>query len=359
VQDIEAVGAGGDDLLHGVIVQHLDILVGRHLEEEFVAGSAGGVAGAEFFLSEDGVFDPNFIEDGSEGSGDLLGTLVEAACASNPEEDLGAFSFRCHFGHGGYLHRGIIFRKSRNVNGNFSRLNAFSMPADDNMILIRNYDLWCQLSDEEYKDLKVEHAVIEVPKGEYIYFEAYNHNKIYFVKEGTIKIGYIDDEGREQVKEIIQKGELFGQFSLERNNLHGEFAQAYKHDVSICAFTIDDFEKLLKNRPDLALKYSKQVGAKLRNIENRLLNLLNKDVKTRLIHFLWQLVEQNLGENTAEGFCIPNFLTHEDIASLIGSSRQTVTTMINELEIEGILSYNRQEICFLDVKKLQKKVGAS
>ena len=233
------------------------------------------------------------------------------------------------------------------------------MAGDDSLLWIRNYDLWCQLSDDEYKDLKVQHAVIEVPRGEYIYFEAYNHNKIYFVKEGTIKIGYIDDDGNEKVKEIIRKGELFGQFSLERDNLHGEFAQAYKDNVSICAFTIDDFERLLKNRPDLALKYSKQVGAKLRNIENRLVNLLNKDVKTRLIHFLWQLVEQNLVESTAEGFCMPNYLTHEDIASLIGSSRQTVTTMINELETEGILSYNRQEICFLDVKKLQKRVQAS
>jgi len=233
------------------------------------------------------------------------------------------------------------------------------MAGDDSLIWIRNYDLWCQLSDEEYKELKVEHAVIEVPRGEYIYFEAYNHNKIYFVKEGNVKIGYIDDDGNEKIKEIIRKGELFGQFSLERSNLHGEFAQAYKEKVSICAFTIDDFERLLKNRPDLALKYSKAVGAKLRNIENRLINLLNKDVKTRLIHFLWQLVEQNLGENTAEGFCMPNYLTHEDIASLIGSSRQTVTTMINELETEGILSYNRQEICFLDVKKLQKRVQVS
>jgi len=232
------------------------------------------------------------------------------------------------------------------------------MAGDESQFWIKNYDLWCQLSDDVYNELKVQHSVIEVPKGEYIYFEAYKHNKVYFVKEGTIKIGYIDDDGNEKVKEIIQKGELFGQFSLERNSLHGEFAQAYKNDVSICAFTIDDFEKLLKNRPDLAIKYSKQVGAKLRNIENRLVNLLNKDVKTRLIHFLWQLVEQNLGENTAEGFCMPNYLTHEDIASLIGSSRQTVTTMINELETEGILSYNRQEICFLDVKKLQKRVQA-
>ena len=99
------------------------------------------------------------------------------------------------------------------------------------MLLIRDYDLWCNLSDKEYQDLNIEHRVMEVPKGEYIYFEAYNHNKIYFVKQGTIKIGYIDQEGREQVKEIIKQGELFGQFSLERNNLHGEFAQAYRNDV--------------------------------------------------------------------------------------------------------------------------------
>jgi CRP/FNR family cyclic AMP-dependent transcriptional regulator len=231
------------------------------------------------------------------------------------------------------------------------------MADDESMLLIRNYDLWCNLSDEEYKDLNVEHRVLEVPKGEYIYFEAYNHNKIYFVKEGTIKIGYIDQEGNEKVKEIIQQGELFGQFSLEKNNLHGEFAQAYRNDVSLCSFTIDNFERLLKSRPDLALRYSKQVGAKLRNIENRLVNLLNKDVRTRLIHFLWQLVEQNLGENTVDGFCMPNYLTHEDIANLIGSSRQTVTTLINELEGEGILSYNRQEICFMNVKKLQNLVS--
>ena len=53
---------------------------------------------------------------------------------------------------------------------------------------------------------------------------------------------------------------------------------------------------------------------------------------------------------------IPNYLTHEDIAQLIGSSRQTVTTLINELDEEQLLSFNRQQINFRDVKKLQKLV---
>jgi CRP/FNR family cyclic AMP-dependent transcriptional regulator len=233
------------------------------------------------------------------------------------------------------------------------------MPVDEKMLLIRNYDLWCHLNDEDYEGLKIEHHFIDALKGEYIYFEAYNHNKLYFLKEGHIKIGFIDEEGREHVKEIIQKGDVFGQFTLGRDSMQGEFAQAHKNDVSLCAFNVADFEKLLTNHPGLALQFSKQVGAKLRKIENRLVNLLNKDVKTRLIHFLWQLVEQNLGENTPEGLCMPNYLTHEDIAGLIGSSRQTVTTMINMLESEGMVSFNRQEICFLDVNKLKKWVGAN
>lgn len=228
------------------------------------------------------------------------------------------------------------------------------MLSDDKLLLIRRYDLWRHVSDEEYEALHVVHNFIEAKKGEYIYFEAFHHNKLYFLKEGHVRIGYINEQGREVIKEIIEKGEIFGQLTLERNNLQGEFAQAYRQDVSLCAFTIDSFQQLLAKKPELALKYSKQVGSKLRSIENRLVNLLNKDVKTRLIHFLWQLASQHREGQAGGAIQFPNYLTHEDIAQLIGASRQTVTTLINELTTAGLLSFTRQQISFPDVKELQK-----
>jgi len=231
------------------------------------------------------------------------------------------------------------------------------MQADDKTILIRNYNLWSNLSDDDYDELNIVHNFIETAKDDYVYFEAFHHNKLYFIKEGYIRIGFINDMGIEVIREIIQKGEIFGQITLEKNNLNGEFAKAYKSDVSLCAFTIDDFQKLLHKKPELALKFSRQIGNKLRVIENRLVNLLNNDVKTRLQHFLWQLIQTNHGIQTKEGFCIANYLTHEDIAHLIGSSRQTVTTLLNELASEGILIYKRQEISFPDVNKLQKRIS--
>lgn len=232
------------------------------------------------------------------------------------------------------------------------------MNADEKFMLLRNYDLWCHLSDEEYEELKVSHHFIEAKKGDYIYFDSHHLNKLYFVKDGYIKIGYIDEEGNEVIKEIIREGEIFGQFALEKNNLNGEFARAYKGNVSLCAFTIDDFEKLLKQRPDLAIKYSKQVGEKLRRAEFRLLTMLNKDVRSRLLAFFYNLAMMDGYKGETLSYTMDNFLTHEDIAKLIGSTRQTVTTFINELEAEGLLKLTRKKITLPDAKKIKALVMA-
>lgn len=230
------------------------------------------------------------------------------------------------------------------------------MSADEKFLMLRNYDLWCHLSDEEYEDLNVAHHFIEAKKGDYIYFDSHHLNKLYFVKDGYIKIGYIDEEGNEIIKEIIREGEIFGQFALERNNLNGEFARAYKGNVSLCAFSIEDFEQLLKKKPELAIKYSKQMGEKLRRAEFRLVSMLNKDVRSRLLAFFYHLAIMDGYNGAAVSHSIENFLTHDDIAKLIGSARQTVTTFLNQLEGEGMLKISRKKILIPDVKKLQQLV---
>ena len=231
------------------------------------------------------------------------------------------------------------------------------MSVDQNLLLIRNYDLWAHISEEEYEALNLVHNFIEANKNQFIYFDSHFHNKLYFLKEGFIKIGYIDETGREIVKEIIQKGEVFGQITLERNNLQGEFAKAYKANVSLCAFNIEDFEKICEKKPVIALRYSKLIGNQLKKVENRLVNLLHTDVRTRLINFILLLANNSTITNNSAAF--PIFLTHEDIAQLIGSSRQTVTTSLNELEAAGLLHTTKGNMHLPDVKTLQKLATVS
>jgi len=232
------------------------------------------------------------------------------------------------------------------------------MSIEDQMLIIRKNDFLDKLLIPDYEQLNILHNYIIADKDAYIYFDAQYLNKLYFLKEGFVKIGRIDDDGEELVKEILQPGDVFGQFMLERNNMQGEFAQAHKCETVLCAFTITDFEKLLGVRPDLSIVFSRKIGQKLKNVENRLVNLLQKDVRTRLLYFFWTLL-QNQKNITANSVTLTNFLTHEDIARLTATSRQTVTTLINKFSESGLLDVDRRSIIIHDIKLLQKeaKVG--
>ncbi len=230
-----------------------------------------------------------------------------------------------------------------------------SQPVTNNQAFkIKSYSLFAHLTNEEMEELDLAYNFIKAKKGDYIYFESSYLNKLYFIKEGFIKIGHIDNKGNEIIKEIIQKGEIFGQFTLERSDLNGEFAQVHKSDVCLCSFTIENFKSVLNKNNRLAVAYSKQVGNKLRKVENRLLNMLNSDVKTRLLRFLKELINSNTDCITGNIFYMTNFLTHDDIARLIGSSRQTITMAINEMEAKGYFKITRRQIEIKDIKLFEK-----
>lgn len=224
---------------------------------------------------------------------------------------------------------------------------------DSTLLLLRGFDVFEHITDEEYEELGLVHNYLEANSGDYIYFPYQNRNKLYFTKTGFIKLGYIDEQGNEIIKEIIQKGEVFGQLTLEKNNEQDEFAQAYKSQVSLCAFTMEDFIRLLQRKPDMAIAFSFHLGNKLKKVENRLLNILNKDVKSRLVQLLLQLAADN--KNTSGNMAvIEKFLTHDDIAKLIGSSRQTVTTTLNQFEKQNLISISKKEILINDLVLLKK-----
>jgi CRP/FNR family transcriptional regulator, cyclic AMP receptor protein len=224
------------------------------------------------------------------------------------------------------------------------------MTNNDTLLILKQYPLWEKLSHDQYVQLEVVDNFKEAREGEFIYFEAFQHNHIHFIKKGHIKMGYLDEAGNRMVKDILGPGDFFGQVSLEKTNLKGEFAQAMKSNVSLCSFTVDHFNALLNSQPDMAIRYSKLIGLRMKRFENRLVNILQKDVKTRVLLFLEQLLHdaknpRHFHDNEVR---IDNYLTHEEIAQLIGTSRQTVTTIFNELRDEGVCIYSRKEIAFVN-----------
>lgn len=213
------------------------------------------------------------------------------------------------------------------------------------------FPVFSTLPADDYTLLEIDH-LCKIKREAYVYFEAFQHPNIYMLQSGLIRLGYLDAEGFKIVKEIIRPGDFFGQITLEKENLRGEFAQAIRGDVQILTFTLTSFQKLIADHPLLALKYSKTVAARIRRSETRLENILRNDVKTRLNIFLEQLLSDVL--ESARWFGkevrIPNFLTHEEVAQLIGTSRQTVTTLLNLLKEERVCNFSRRELCFFNKK---------
>lgn len=221
------------------------------------------------------------------------------------------------------------------------------------VLLLRKCSLWSELSDEEYQELDVVDNFKEVKKGEYVYFEAFNHNVIYFIKKGHILLGKIDDSGAVITKDILKPGDFFGQFIFEKNSLDGEFAQAIKSDISLCSFTVEKFLQLLHKNPRLSIRYSKLVGWRLRKFENRFLNIIQKDTRSRLMLFMRDMLHDYSGTKILvdDAVEIPNYLTQDEIAQLIGASRQTVATLFGELKENGILVYAQKKLKYLNVSK--------
>jgi CRP-like cAMP-binding protein len=216
---------------------------------------------------------------------------------------------------------------------------------------LRDHKLFRTLSFSQIRQLCIITGFKKAQKGEIIYFSSSDVPRIFLLKKGNIKIVAVDEEGNETIKDIIQKGDLFGELTLEADDQTNEYAKVLSDDVAICSFLLSDFENLLLQNPSLALSYTKFVGLKMKRIKNSYSNLISKDAKTRLSQFLKDWAEKE-GVKEGRKVVIENYLTQNDIAQIICTSRQTATQLLNEMENNGTLTYNRKEIIISDITKL-------
>lgn len=213
---------------------------------------------------------------------------------------------------------------------------------------LRDHKLFRTLSFGQIRQLCIVTGFKKAQKGEIIYFSSSDLPRIFLLKKGNIKIVAVDEEGNETIKDIIQKGDLFGELTLEADERSNEYAKVLSDDVAICSFLLSDFEDLLLRNPSLALSYTKFVGLKMKRIKNSYSNLISKDAKARMFQFLKDWAEKE-GKRTNNSVVIENYLTQNDIAQIICTSRQTATQLLNEMENNGSIRYGRKEIVIPDI----------
>ncbi len=144
---------------------------------------------------------------------------------------------------------------------------------------------------------------------------------------------------------ILGPGEMYSR--------HSEGTVTALEDTEIWQVSMADFRRMLIENPQLPLRLIRILGGILRETNNAIQNLVFRGVSSRLARFLLRQAAE-WGKQGPNGIVIPLPLTHEDVANLIGSSRQTVTSTLRRFEQDGIILINRKYIIIKDYDRLEE-----
>lgn len=228
---------------------------------------------------------------------------------------------------------------------------------DHNIWFLENIDvshIFCPSKMDNQLD---GHNYHEYKKGEYIFQAEDTADKIYLINNGRVKIGSYNDSGKEITKAILSKGEVFGELAIVKPGKRGDFAMAMEN-TDCCIIHVNQMQELMREHSGLSIFLMKVLGSRALQMESRLESLVFKDSRSRIIEYLIELVEKR-GERVGYEHVVRKFITHQEIANLTATSRQTVTTVLNDLRNRNLITFNRRRLLVRDFDALKDEVMAS
>lgn len=160
-------------------------------------------------------------------------------------------------------------------------------------------------------------------------------------------------DGRALATAIVEPGTIFGEMMIVGQQMHDSFAEAMG-DVVVCAMSKADVKRLLLGDVRIATRISETLGRRLGQIEQRLSDSFFKSVPERVASTLAALAAADSG---SRGRGVQVKLTHEQLAALVGTSRETTTKILNEYADQGLLRLGRGRITILDLDRMRQFIG--
>lgn len=206
------------------------------------------------------------------------------------------------------------------------------------------------LEDQEFLQRYVQYR--SVAKHSFVYHPGESADWVYFLLDGTVKTGTINDEGKEVIKNVIYPGEMFGELGLSGLDKRPDFAASLKNAVEVMRIPVNILRELINKSPEVGLRMIEILGERITRSEKRLEQLIFDDARTRIISFLREQAAKN-GLKFADETLIRHGFTHQDMANITGTSRQLVTIVLNDLKKDNLINFDRSSILIRDVDKLR------
>lgn len=199
---------------------------------------------------------------------------------------------------------------------------------------------------EELNDLSKDRKTKEFSKKEAIFRENDFANYLYFVTKGKVKCFKTDEYGKELVTDIYSTGDFLGYMTLLEDGDYNETAIAME-PTEVAVIPKQDFLSLLQKNRDVANQFIKMLAGNVLEKENRLLQLAYAPVRERVADALIKLIEKENNTNKLK-------ISREDLASIVGTAKESLIRMLSEMKKEGLIESEGQSITILDQVALRR-----
>ena len=222
----------------------------------------------------------------------------------------------------------------------------------DNDVL-RQAPLFSGLDDEAATALGNSLTESRLRRGDVLFHEGDSGDKLYIVTEGKVKLGRSSSDGRENLLAIMGPGQMFGELSLFDPGPRSATVTAVT-DATFASLSHDDLLRWLEGRPMVARGLLSQLAARLRKANDVVADLVFSDVPGRVAKALLDLADR-FGRTADDGVHVHHDLTQEELAQLVGATRETVNKSLAEFSNRGWLQLDGRSVVLLDVERLRRR----
>jgi CRP-like cAMP-binding protein len=167
-------------------------------------------------------------------------------------------------------------------------------------------------------------------------------DQVYFLLEGTVRLYKIYGEYKEATVALLREGDVFGELGLEETSCQNAFAEAVT-DARVAVVRKSVLNEVIKRHPEFALKLFSSFSERLRQSDETIESLLDREVSARLAKLLSHLGER-FGEPDGSATVLKMRLTHQDLANMIFSTREAVSKEMSEFQRAGLIETRNQRI---------------
>ena len=194
---------------------------------------------------------------------------------------------------------------------------------------------------------------LELPKHHVIFSPGAPSEAIYFIEKGRVRLTRLSPEGKTVILALLGPGELIGEAAWESGE-HDSYAETLE-DSRIYQIGREAFQNFIRENPEFGLRLIQIIGIRLKQAQARIEDLVFRQVPSRVARLLLSLAETH-GKVTPNGIRVEFPLTHQEIADLVGSSRVTVTQILNKFRSSNWIDIEAKRVTIHNVDALEDMV---